>query len=601
MSFEQYQRQRQQYLESLEEPVFDATVLYYNPSESRWASVARHPLFFLLTMTIVLLNALWLGYDANENTAPTIWEAETHFLVVEQLFCVFFTMELLIRFAAFRRKRDFRKDQWFVFDLVLVLMMVSETWVLQPLSHAIGFRPEDSLGDFSVLRMMRLLKLTRLTRFVRLLHFCPEMLTMLRGIGRAMVSVFITTCLLVALLYIFGIIFKTQAEAFPSLHDTFATVGDAMWWLLLHGTFLDAIADVVPELRAVSPVMTSLFMVFTFFSHLTLLNMLVGILCEVVTQVSKTEKEQAAVSAFKTHLLPILEIHAVSNEGRLRKQEFELLMRNPEMHVILGNLGVDAEDFIALKDILYEDKSWAARPSPEDSSDEEGDPASKQLPVEEPDLSFAEFMESALRLRGGNQARVQDIVELREYLKNRVDELVPDLLSQLQRSLRAEASVLASRPSSRTRSSRGEDVPGAWSSPLRAASADITSEDQGQPRIIHLQPLRGSEVRGPSPTSMSGADGEDALWKELTELRAEVKVWRKQAAAREQVTVVPGGSAAQQWQPGSAELADGLAQLRDEVREMRDRIETLRRRPRSPQAPRRHWDEMGSGNLAETV
>ena len=45
--------------------------------------------------------------------------------MVENLFCVYFTVELAIRFAAFRYKRNCMKDSWFVFDSVLVALMAS--------------------------------------------------------------------------------------------------------------------------------------------------------------------------------------------------------------------------------------------------------------------------------------------------------------------------------------------------------------------------------------------------------------------------------------------------------------------------------------------
>jgi len=46
-----------------------------------------------------------------------------------KIFCIFFCFEWIVRFGAFRRKRDGLKDAWFVFDSVLVTSMVLETWV----------------------------------------------------------------------------------------------------------------------------------------------------------------------------------------------------------------------------------------------------------------------------------------------------------------------------------------------------------------------------------------------------------------------------------------------------------------------------------------
>eukprot|EP00438_Fugacium_kawagutii_P012121 Skav220370 [mRNA] locus=scaffold609:169744:170821:+ [translate_table: standard] len=52
-----------------------------------------------------------------------------------------------------------------------------------------------------------------------------------------------------------------------------------MWILLLTGTFLDS-----PSVRATSGWLAAIFLVFIFLSHMMVLNMLIGILCDVVHQ-----------------------------------------------------------------------------------------------------------------------------------------------------------------------------------------------------------------------------------------------------------------------------------------------------------------------------
>jgi len=331
---------------------------------------------------------------------------------------------LVLRLLSFKEKKHCFRDGWFLFDFIMTGMMLGETWILQTLTLSL-MSEDDTSNAFHLefFRMLRLIRLTRLARFVRLLNFSPELFTILKGIIRATASVFYTTVLLCVFLYVMAIIFKIKAEVHPGLVNDLGTVGDAMWYLLLHGTFLDAVADVIPNLRAESPLLTTLFMMSSFITSLTLLNMLVGILVEVVQETSQKEKETMTVFAFKSHLLPILEAHDVNNNGSLRMAEFELLLQNPETHRILGDLGVDAKDMSALKHLLFDGKEYTVG-SMNREEDDETSPTSAQL-EEMQEITFAEFMEVALRLRGGNQAKVKDIVELREYVKTRVDELHP--------------------------------------------------------------------------------------------------------------------------------------------------------------------------------
>merc|ERR1719197_1008841 len=82
----------------------------------------------------------------------------------------FFTVEVLIRFLAFKNKRDMVKDAWCVFDTALVVIMVFETWFLNlfiAITASSGKQDRD-MGNASILRLARLLRLTRMARMARL-------------------------------------------------------------------------------------------------------------------------------------------------------------------------------------------------------------------------------------------------------------------------------------------------------------------------------------------------------------------------------------------------------------------------------------------------
>merc|ERR1719359_2587454 len=78
--------------------------------------IARSAIFENVTLLIVIFNALWISVDADHNKADVLIDAHPVFQVAENSFCLFFTWELLTRFAAFRQKRNCLRDSWFVFD-----------------------------------------------------------------------------------------------------------------------------------------------------------------------------------------------------------------------------------------------------------------------------------------------------------------------------------------------------------------------------------------------------------------------------------------------------------------------------------------------------
>jgi hypothetical protein len=74
--------------------------------------IARHHLFGSTTMCVIFLNAIWISIDIEFNDAVIISEADWGFIMVENLFCTYFTVELLIRFGAYKRTCNALKDAW---------------------------------------------------------------------------------------------------------------------------------------------------------------------------------------------------------------------------------------------------------------------------------------------------------------------------------------------------------------------------------------------------------------------------------------------------------------------------------------------------------
>lgn len=133
--------------------------------------------------------------------------------------------------------------------------------------------------------------------------------------------------------------------------------------------------------------------VFILLGSVTMMNMLVGVLVEVIKTVSEIEREQMEVSFVKTifsDMIIKLNLDA-DGDNKISKDEFDTLLSKPEAAKALLNIGVDVVGLVDYRDVLF---------------GKEGD-------VE---LSFAEFMEAILELRGTNNAKVKDIVDLRKFL-----------------------------------------------------------------------------------------------------------------------------------------------------------------------------------------
>lgn len=408
-------------------------------------AIARSDLFGTLTLAVISINAIWIGVDSDHNDATTLAQADLHFQIAEHSFCTFFSFEWGVRFLSFAQKKNCLRDHWFKFDTVLVVLMVSETWIIPLATSGSG---GSAMGNMSLFKMLRLLRLTRMVRIMRAL---PELMTMLKGMAAASRAVGATFTLLTIVMYVFGIIFATQLHDNDVLSEEWGTIPKAMWMLLLYGTFLDDMTDCAEAVRDNShPLFICLFLAFVLISSVTILNMLVGVLCEVVAAVAEAEKGKAVITYVKSTLIDILTELDTDGTGTISKDEFAVLLEVPSAVDALEQLGVDVANLLMLADVLF-DGDCGTRPNAKSSQHSQLSqrtmtsgldphvssasmaasssfhPAEQQPGVE---LPFNELLEMIIRLRSENVASVPDIVDLRKFIRwssNQQSEVLKEL------------------------------------------------------------------------------------------------------------------------------------------------------------------------------
>merc|ERR550514_2520334 len=119
----------------------------------------------------------------------------------------------------------------------------------------------------------------------RLLRSVPELLTLIKGMHAATRAVSSTLVLLVLLIYVFGIVFMSLVGKNENIADLFGDLRSCMWTLLMTGTLVDNVTSVLNRLGAQDKVAAAVFLLFILLSALTVMNMLIGVLCEVVSAV----------------------------------------------------------------------------------------------------------------------------------------------------------------------------------------------------------------------------------------------------------------------------------------------------------------------------
>lgn len=379
-------------------PKYDATEAYKQEGCSQ--AIAKSQKFEMLTLSVIALNAIWIAIDTDYNKADLLMNAHVVFQIAEHSFCVFFTFEILVRLAALKQKRTCCKDVMFLFDATLVILMVLETWVMNIVIalSASGSGSGTEFGNASVLRIARLLRLTRMARMARLLRAMPELLILVKGIRAAMRSVFFTLVLLCALLYVWAIACTQLMDGFEVGDVHFPNVLESMHTLWLYATLLDEITDLMTQVKTAGWGCVFLLDAFILAAALTVMNMLVGVLCDVVCVVAGQEREEASLALVKQKLEYVINELALDSDsnGLISKEEFRAIMRNREAIRAIQELGVDVVELVEMSETLFIGES-----------DD----------LEERELTFEEFMDAVVQLRGSNYCTVKDLVRLRHLIQ----------------------------------------------------------------------------------------------------------------------------------------------------------------------------------------
>mmetsp|Transcript_35355 Transcript_35355/g.77097 ORF Transcript_35355/g.77097 Transcript_35355/m.77097 type:complete len:726 (-) Transcript_35355:80-2257(-) len=417
---------------ALMKPAYDVRDFYW--TTGLWQKIARHTIFENTTLGIIAFNALWIAIDTDNNDSSSLLEAAPIFQVAEQLFCFYFSFEWFVRFKAFRVKRNGLKDGWFCFDSALVFMMVAETWVMTVVMIIMGGGSSSPLGNASILRLARLLRLSRMAKMLRSM---PELMILIKGMVAAMRSVFFVMVLLAILMYVFAIAFTQMMADTVAGKKYFDGILPSMATLLCTGTFLDNLTVVVYDIGRDGILFACIFFVFVLLSALTVMNMLIGVLCEVVSAVAATEKEEMLLSFVKGKMQDVVKRIDQDGDMQISKVEFSKIMEDPEAVTALLEVGVDPEGLVDFTEFIFEGDGE------EDNPNGDGD---SQVEIS---LDFGQFMEVVMQFRGSNTATLKDIVDLRKWCHK-------ELSSQFRKSRRMmRESVSSKAPSDATPSAGG--------------------------------------------------------------------------------------------------------------------------------------------------
>mmetsp|Transcript_157931 Transcript_157931/g.484001 ORF Transcript_157931/g.484001 Transcript_157931/m.484001 type:complete len:570 (+) Transcript_157931:115-1824(+) len=413
--FENGEALKKKVRQALMKPQYNVTAFY---RDTGWAqALAKDWKFEYLTFSVILMNAVWIAIDIDNNEAAFLINADPIFQIVENAFCIYFTFEVCVRFLAFRSKKDCLRDLWFMFDAALVAYMIVETWVSY-LIFAIA-DPGAGSGSLNVdfIRTIRIIKMLRLSRMARLLRAIPELLVLLKAVGTAVRSMMVFFLLWLVVIYVFAVIFRQITEGQEVGKRYFDGVLPAMNTLLMEGILPEntkIMNSLLDENFAYWPLMMS----FILLTSITLMYMLIGVLTDVVHLVAKSEQEGLVVTAVASRLRKVMMAMGRDEEVPLSKMEFQDLLLESEVVRLCQDVGVNVAVLLDMSDVIFE--------SVERSNTETGASG----------IPFEGLVEVFLNMRGTNPATVKDVKEQLRAIKGMVREATSGIAVQFGREFR---------------------------------------------------------------------------------------------------------------------------------------------------------------------
>lgn len=320
-----------------------------------WQKIASSRYFEIFTSAIVYSNTIWLGYCADYNLEPVLPKAKIHFQIIENIFLSCYFAEMVIRFKTYEDFRSRIADTVGLFDALLVVTMIFETWVIYLLYWSLSENQfSDTATIATVLRGFRIARICRVTRVIR---STPSLMILFSGITAAVRKLFWTMVLLVIVVYVWALCCRLVVGDMKCQY--FTSMSSAMFVLAYPGLFPGH--EFIAE-RVLKEVGFPLFFLYTAFVIATVFvfcNLILGILLQEVFHVTNFNKEAFSIARVKSELCKALILAGLDEDAWIDWNEFLSIFEVPQAMAIVEEVGVEVAYFTeSAKAVLFEGSAF---------------------------------------------------------------------------------------------------------------------------------------------------------------------------------------------------------------------------------------------------
>lgn len=317
-------------------------------AKERWWDI-QEPTIDKFGGILILLNALFLSVETDY--MARFWKSSVPkpFQVVDFIFCVLFSIELLLRLSK-RGCGLFRMKgwQWNLFDVFVVLMQIFENGVKVCSKTMMG----QLKGGTGILRIVRVARLFRTIRLIRALHLVRALNTIFVAIIKAVRSLAWTIALMMLLMFIVGV-FLTQLVTDLKVNNHLPQNSSSL--LNFYGTLDRSILSLYmmisqgiqwrdgaqPLLDDVSPFILIVILFYITFTIFGLTNIVTSVFVESVIQA----REESGRDALFHHVQKVFLGEDIQKmAGTVTCEEFREHMQDKEMQMYFKAIDLSPDD-----------------------------------------------------------------------------------------------------------------------------------------------------------------------------------------------------------------------------------------------------------------
>lgn len=239
----------------------------YRSLQERFFRLRNNKIFEVFVISVIVCSALMIGVNTYEIPSSIM----NLLKVLDWTITVIFLVEIVIRFIGEPNKKRFFHNFWNVFDTLIVVVS------LVPIQS----------GDMAVLG-----RLVRIFRVLRMVSIIPELRLLINSLVKALPQLSYVMLLMFIIFYIYAAVGSTF---FASINPVlWGDISISMLTLFRVMTF-ESWTSVMYETMQVYALSWIYFLTFIFFTAFAFLNMVIGIVVNVLEQERQAiEKEETA-------------------------------------------------------------------------------------------------------------------------------------------------------------------------------------------------------------------------------------------------------------------------------------------------------------------